>query len=115
MVDETLINPYPLQELKLKQAYWDSMNHFNRASFTDDDHYNIQYNHSMIDSDNVNDSIKVKILYNELMKLKTDFDNSKRSLIGKINDLIFDNKWLVEENKKLSDEVASIKQALYFG
>lgn len=69
----------------------------------------------MLDSDNVSDSIKVKILYNELMKLKAELSNERAILRGQINTLNIDNKWFVEENKKLSDEVASIKQALYFG
>jgi hypothetical protein len=74
----------------------------------DGDCYNIQYHHSIIDSDNVNDSIKVKILYDELMKLKTEFLAEKTTLMGEIN-------YLQDKNKKLEDEVASIKQALYFG
>lgn len=108
MIEEELINPYPLQELKLKQTYWGSMNPFNRASFTDDDRYNIQYHNSMIDSDNVNDSIKVKILYNELMTLKSYFLGSERRLRAEVD-------VLQDKNKKLEDEIASIKQALYFG
>lgn len=71
------------------------------------DHYDVQYHNSIIDSDNVNDSIKVKILYNELMTLRTELSNTERRLMGEIN-------LLRADNKRLSDEVASIKQSLYF-
>ena len=57
--------------------------------------YNMQYNHSIIDDDNVNDSIKVKVLYNELMQLKNEFSNTERRLMGEINDLNLDHRRLV--------------------
>ena len=72
------------------------------------DHYDVQYHHSIIDSDNVNDSIKVKVLYNELMILKNALSNTERRLMGEINILRADNN-------RLSDEITSIKQTLYFG
>ena len=65
----------------------------------------------MIDSDNVNDSIKVKILYNELMQLKTELSNTER----RVTYLNSSYRNLVEENEKLSNGIASIKQTLYFG
>ena len=71
------------------------------------DHYDVQYHHSMIDSDNVNDSIKVKILYNELMLLRDAWARTKSDL----NDEI---RILIDANKRLRDEIDSIKQALYF-
>lgn len=87
MIDETLINV---------------MNTFEAC------HYDIQYRHSILESDNVNDSIKVKILYNELMTLKTEFSNVERKLMGEIS-------YLQAKNRNLEDEITSIKQTLYFG
>ena len=81
------------------------MNQMNTMGITD--HYDVQYNHSMIDSDNVSDSIKVKILYNELMLLRDAWARTKRDL----NDEI---RVLIDANKRLRDEIDSIKQALYF-
>lgn len=112
MLDENLINNlYVPRDLKQSQAYVSAMN----PDPLEIEHYTVQYHHSMIDSDNVNDSIKVKILYNELMKLKAELSNERTILRGQINTLTIDHKYLVEENKRLSDEVASIKQSLYFG
>ena len=71
----------------------------------------MQYHHSIIDDDNVNDSINVRVLYNELMHLKTELSNTER----RITYLNSSFRNLVEENERLSNEIASIKQALYFG
>ena len=57
---------------------------------------------------NVNDSIKIKVLYNDFMTLRDTFSNSQRRLRAEID-------VLQDKNKKLEDEIASIKQALYFG
>ena len=105
MTDENLLGYLPLYDPKHSQAYINAMNAMDPI---DRNYYNIKYHNSMIDSDNVNDSIKVKILYNELMQLKTDFSAAEITLRSEIN-------YLHAENKKLSDEIASIKQALYFG
>lgn len=110
MMDENLLG-YLTCDPKYSQTYINAM----KMAPTSSDHYNIQYNHSMIDSDNVNDSIKVKILYNELMTLSVALVDTKKRLTSEINCLNNDLRRLVEENKKLSDEIASIKQALYFG
>lgn len=112
MIDESLISNIPIMDPRYSQAYINAMNAMGPI---EGNYYNIQYHNSVIDDDNVNDSIKVKILYNELMKLKTEFDNSTRRLMSEINCLNSDNRRLVEENKRLSDEIASIKQAFYFG
>ena len=112
MIDENLLGYLPLYDPKHSQAYINAMNAMDPI---DRNYYNIQYHHSIIDDDNVNDSIKVKVLYNELMQLKNEFSNTERRLMGEINDLNLDHRRLVEENKRLSDEIASIKQALYFG
>lgn len=103
----------PKNPLSPSQVY---MNRINEMGIPDNTgHYDVQYHHSMLDDDTVNDSIKVKILYNELMKLKIKLANTERSLIGEINDLNLDHRRLVEENTRLSNEITSIKQALYFG
>lgn len=112
MIDESLLGYLPMNDPKHSQAYINAMNAMDSV---DRSTYNLQYHHSMIDSDNVNDSIKIKILYNELMKLKTDLAIAERSLMSEINMHNLDHRRLVEENKRLSDEIASIKQALYFG
>lgn len=87
----------------------------NPLGYVETDSYNIHYNDPVLDSDNVKDSIKVKILYNELMTLKRELSDTERTLRGEINYLHAENRILSDENKKLSDEVNSIKQALYFG
>lgn len=104
MIDESLLGYLPLYDPKHSQAYINAMNAMDPI---DRSTYNLRYHNSMIDSDNVNDSIKVKILYNELMTLKDYFSNTEIALRREINSLH-------DENKKLSDEIASIKQALYF-
>ena len=98
----------PLYDTRHSQAYINAMNAMSR---TDGDCYNIRYHHSIIDDDNVNDSIKVRVLYNELMQLKTELSNAERRMTY----LNSNYRNLVEENEKLSNEIASIKQALYFG
>ena len=105
MTDENLLGYLPLYDPKHSQAYINAMNAMDPI---DRSTYNTQYHHSILDDDNVNDSIKVKVLYNELMQLKTYFSAAERTLMSEIN-------YLNAENKKLSNEIASIKQALYFG
>lgn len=105
MTDESLLSYLPLYDPKHSQAYINAMNAMDPI---DRSTYNTQYHHSILDDDNVNDSIKVKVLYNELMQLKNKLLNSNNMLWNEIN-------LLREDNKKLSDEIASIKQALYFG
>lgn len=105
MIDENLLSYLPLYDPNHSQAYINAMNAMDPI---DRNYYNIQYHHSMIDDDNVNDSIKVRVLYNELMQLKNEFSNTERRLMGEIN-------YLQAENNKLNNEIASIKQALYFG
>ena len=101
----------PTFDPKYSQIYVDAM----KMDPISDDYYIMQYNHSIIDDDNVNDSIKVKVLYNELMKLKTQFSITEKRLLGEINYLNASYSKVSNENKKLSDEITSIKQALYFG
>ena len=108
MTDENLLGYLPLYDPKHSQAYINAMNAMDPI---DRNYYNIQYHHSIIDDDNVNDSIKVRVLYDELMQLKTDLSNAER----RITYLNSSYRNLVEENEKLSNEIASIKQALYFG
>lgn len=108
MIDETLIND-PLTYYTLRDPMKNPM------GIVDERRIDLQYHHSMIDSDNVNDSIKVRVLYNELMTLKEEFSNTERKLLGELSYLNADHRRLVEENKKLEDEITSIKQALYFG
>lgn len=105
MTDENSLGYLPLYDPNHSQAYINAMNAMDPI---DRNYYNIQYHNSMIDDDNVNDSIKVRVLYNELMQLKKDFSNTERTLRGEVN-------YLQAENNKLSNEIASIKQALYFG
>lgn len=105
MTDESLLGYLPLYDPKHSQAYINAMNAMDPI---DRSTYNMQYHHSIIDDDNVNDSIKVRVLYNELMTLRDTFSNSQRRLRAEIN-------VLQDKNKKLEDEIASIKQALYFG
>lgn len=105
MIDESLLSYLPLYDTNHSQAYINAMNAMDPI---DRSTYNIQYHHSIIDDDNVNDSIKVRVLYNDLMTLKNEFSNTERRLTGEIN-------YLRAENNKLSNEIASIKQALYFG
>ena len=106
MIDESLLNYYlPMNDPRHSQAYINAMNAMDPI---DRSNYNLQYHHSIIDDDNVNDSIKVRVLYNELMQLKNELSNTERRLIGEIN-------LLRADNKKLEDEITSIKQALYFG
>lgn len=93
---------------RYSRAYINAINPLFTGSSVDDDCYNIQYHHSIIDSDNVNDSIKVKILYNELMTLREALANSQ----GRLKSEVYE---LQDKNKKLEDEIASIKQTLYFG
>lgn len=95
---------YALTDPKYSRTYINAM----KMGPTEGDCYNIQYHHSIIDSDNVNDSIKVKILYNELMSLKAEFSNAERALRGEIS-------YLQAKNRNLEDEITSIKQTLYFG
>ena len=66
----------------------------------------VETKHWIVDSDNVDDSIKT--LYNKLVTLETEFSDIERTLRGEIN-------YLHAENRKLSNEIADIKQALYFG
>ena len=108
MTDENLLSYLPLYDPKHSQAYINAMNAMDPI---DRCAYNMQYHHSIIDADNVTDSIKVRVLYDELMQLKTDLSNAER----RITYLNSSYRNLVEENEKLSDEIASIKQALYFG
>ena len=111
MIDENLLGYLPLTDPRHSQAYINAMNAMDAMDPIDINYYNIQYHNSMIDSDNVNDSIKVKILYNELMQLKNQLSNAER----RITYLNSNYRNLVEENERLSNEIASIKQALYFG
>lgn len=101
----------PTFDPKYSQIYVDAM----KMDPTSDDYYIMQYNHSIIDDDNVNDSIKVKVLYDELMKLKTHLYDTERILRNEISYLSAENSKFEAENKRLSDEIAFIKQALYFG
>lgn len=105
MIDENLLGYLPLYDPKHSQAYINAMNAMDPI---DRSTYNMHYHHSILDDDNVNDSIKVRVLYNEFMQLKNQLLNSKNMLWNEIN-------LLREDNKKLEDEIASIKQALYFG
>ena len=105
MIDENLLGYLPLYDPKHSQAYINAMNAMDPI---DRSAYNMQYHHSIIDDDNVNDSIKVKVLYDELMKVKDALSSSQRMLKAEID-------VLQDKNKRLEDEVASIKQALYFG
>ena len=105
MIDENLLGYLPLYDPKHSQADIHAMNAMDPI---DRKYYDSHYHHSIIDDDNVNDSIKVRVLYNELMQLKTYFSAAERTLMSEIN-------YLNAENKKLSNEIASIKQALYFG
>lgn len=73
--------------------------------------YDIQYKHPLLDSDNVNDSIKVRILYNELISVKKNI----ASLECLVRDLRADINTLRTNNEILNNEITSIKQALYFG
>lgn len=106
MTDENSLDYLPLYDMRHSQAYIKAMNAMDPIDRNST--YNLHYHHSIIDDDNVNDSIKVRVLYNELMQLKTDFSAAERTLRGEIN-------YLQAENNKLSNEIASIKQALYFG
>ena len=105
MTDDSLYGYLPLYDPKHSQAYINAMNAMDPI---DRSAYNLQYHHSIIDDDKINDSIKVRVLYDELMQVKDALSSSQRALKAEINSLH-------DENKKLSDEIASIKQALYFG
>ena len=105
MIDESLLGYLPLYDPKHSQAYINAMNAMDPI---DRSAYNLQYHHSILDDDNVNDSIKIKVLYNDFMTLRDTFSNSQRRLRAEID-------VLQDKNKKLEDEIASIKQALYFG
>lgn len=105
MIDENLMGYLPLYDPRHSQAYINAMNAMDPI---DRSTYNLQYHHSIIDDDNVNDSIKIRALYNDLMTLRDSFSNSQRRLRAEIDAL-------QDKNKKLEDEIASIKQALYFG
>lgn len=105
MIDENLLGYLPLYDPKHSQAY---INAVNAMDPIDRSAYNLQYHHSILDDDNINDSIKIKVLYNDFMTLKDAFSNSQRRLRAEID-------VLQDKNKKLEDEIASIKQALYFG
>ena len=102
-MDDNLLG-YLTCDPKYSRTYINAINTLNTGSSISGD----CYHNSMIDSDNVNDSIKVKILYNELMSLKTEFSNAERALRGEIS-------YLQAKNRNLEDEITSIKQALYFG
>ena len=108
MIDENLLGYLPLYDPKQSQAYINAMNAMDPI---DRKYYDSHYHHSIIDDDNVNDSIKVRVLYNELMQLKTELSNAER----RVTYLSSNYRNLVEENERLSNEIASIKQALYFG
>ena len=105
MIDESLLGYLPLYDPKHSQAYINAMNAMDPI---DRSAYNLQYHHSILDDDNVNDSIKIKVLYNDFMTLRDTFSNSQRRLRAEID-------VLQDKNKKLEDEIASINQALYFG
>lgn len=111
MTKDNPLGYYATFDPKYSQTYIDAM----KIGPTDGDCYNIQYHHSIIDSDNVDDSIKVKVLYNELMSLKTEFSAAQRTLMGEISYLNAEYRRIIDENKKLEDEITAIKQALYFG
>lgn len=104
MIDENPLGYFPMNDPRHSRAYTAAMKAMDTV---DRSTYNLRYHNSMIDSDSVDDSIKVKILYNELMTLKDYISNTERSLRRDINNLH-------DENKKLSDEIAFIKQSLYF-
>lgn len=112
MIDENLLGYFPFNDPNHTQSYIRAMNAMKTIDRSID---NLPYHHSILDDDNVDDSIKARVLYNELMSLKTKFTVAERRIMGEINYLNADHRRLVEENKKLSDEIASIKQALYFG
>lgn len=105
MIDESLLGYLPLYDPKHSQAYINAMNAMDPI---DRSAYNLTYHHSILDDDNINDSIKIKVLYNDFMTLRDAFSNSQRRLRAEID-------VLQDKNKKLEDEIASIKQALYFG
>ena len=105
MIYENLLGYLPLYDPKHSQAYINAMNAMDPI---DRCTYNTPYHHSIIDDDNVNDSIKVRVLYDELMKVKDALSSSQRMLKAEID-------VLQDKNKRLEDEIASIKQALYFG
>lgn len=105
MIDENPLGYFPMNDPRHSRAYTAAMKAMDTV---DRSTYNLRYHNSMIDSDSVDDSIKVKILYNELMSLKTELSNTERRLMGEINKLNADHK-------RLSDEITAIKQALYFG
>ena len=111
MIDTSWISNIQIHDPKYSQTYIDAM----KMGPTEGDCYNIQYHHSIIDSDNVDDSIKVKVLYNALRTLRDEFSRSQRNLMGEINYLHSEYRRIIDENKKLEDEIESIKQALYFG
>lgn len=104
MIDESLLSYLPLYDPNHSQAYTNAMNAMDPI---DRSAYNLQYHHSIID-DKINDSIKVRVLYDELMQVKDALSSSQRALKAEINSLH-------DENEKLNNEIASIKQALYFG
>ena len=105
MTKDNPLGYFPTFDPRHSQAYINAMNAMDPV---DNVWYKRRYHHSILDDDNVNDSIKIKVLYNELMTLKDEFSNTERRLNGEIS-------YLQAENKKLEDEIASIKQALYFG
>ena len=104
MYDDSLY--FPLNDPRHSQAYINAMNAMGTIDRSTE--YNLPYHHSIIDDDKINDSIKIRCLYNELMKLRDSLSNSQKRLIAEID-------VLQDKNKKLEDEIASIKQALYFG
>ena len=105
MIDENPLGYLPIQDPRHSQAYINAMNAMDPV---DNVWYKRRHHHSILDDDNVNDSIKIKVLYNELMTLKDEFSNTERQLTSEIN-------LLKAENKKINDVIASINQALYFG
>ena len=105
MIDASLLSYLPLYVSNHSQAYINAMNAMDPV---DNVWYKRRYHHSILDDDNVNDSIKIKVLYNDFMTLRDTFSNSQRRLRAEID-------VLQDKNKKLEDEIASIKQALYFG
>ena len=67
MMDESLLEYFPINDPRHSQAYINAMNAMDSI---DRRSYNIQYYHSIIDNDKINDSIKVRVLYDELMNVK---------------------------------------------
>ena len=76
--------------------------------------YNYCYNPILEDPD-VSIDIKFRVLNSQIEKQSSVLESAIRSLRMELNILTSKITTLEVENKKLEDEVASIKQTLYFG